>query len=383
MSGHAGELGVHPEVVLERHRGERLILLLDADALLRLDSLMQAVRPAPTGHKAPRELVDDDDFAVLDHIVLVPLEHGVSLERLLDGVLRVVVREVVEVVDSERLLDLFLALLSEPGGAMLLFEDVVSRVSAVAGLVALDRLSLLEPGNDAVRFVVLLGRGLGRARDDQRRACLVDQDRVDLVHDREVVPALDMVAGVELHVVAQVVEAELVVGAVGDVRGVARPALLVRQAVDDHPHLQSQPAVDPPHPLRVALGEVVIDGHHVDAAARNRVEVHGERGSQGLPFPGLHLGDLAVVQDLAADQLHVEMAHAHHAPCRLAADCERLGQQLVERLAIRVAPLELLRLGLELVVGKRFRARAKGIDLRDERAEALELALVLGAEDLG
>src|SRR5664279_2686471 len=40
---HARELVVHPEVVLERDRGERLVLFLDLDALFRLDRLMEAV----------------------------------------------------------------------------------------------------------------------------------------------------------------------------------------------------------------------------------------------------------------------------------------------------------------------------------------------------
>jgi hypothetical protein len=40
-TGHPGELAVHPEVVLERDRGERLVLALDLHALLRLDRLVQ------------------------------------------------------------------------------------------------------------------------------------------------------------------------------------------------------------------------------------------------------------------------------------------------------------------------------------------------------
>jgi hypothetical protein len=65
---------------------------------------------------------------------------------------------------------------------------------------------------------------LARAGDDQRRARLVDQDRVDLVDDRVVEAALDALLGAEGHVVAQVVEAELVVGPVGDVGGVGLAA---------------------------------------------------------------------------------------------------------------------------------------------------------------
>jgi hypothetical protein len=58
---------------------------------------------------------------------------------------------------------------------------------------------------------------LGLAADDERRAGLVDEDRVDLVDDGVVERALHVLERRELHVVAQVVEAELVVLAVGDV----------------------------------------------------------------------------------------------------------------------------------------------------------------------
>ena len=101
--------------------------------------------------------------------------------------------------------------------------------------------------------VVLVGRLLGRAGDDQRRARLVDQDRVHLVDDREVEVALHVVLERELHVVAQVVEAELVVGAVGDV-GAGRPAAALASSMPCTitPTVEPEEAVDAAHPLGVA-----------------------------------------------------------------------------------------------------------------------------------
>ena len=78
-AGHAGELLVHPEVVLERDRRERLVLTLDPHALLGLDGLVQAVRPSAPRHESARELVHDDDLAVLDDVVHVTLEERVCL----------------------------------------------------------------------------------------------------------------------------------------------------------------------------------------------------------------------------------------------------------------------------------------------------------------
>ena len=75
---------------------------------------------------------------------------------------------------------------------------------------------------------------------------------------------------VDGHVVPQVVEAELVVGAVGDVGGIGGLALgRADHAVDDQAHRQAQEAVDLAHPLAVALGQVVVDGDDVDALARS------------------------------------------------------------------------------------------------------------------
>ena len=219
-AGHAGELAVHAEVVLEGDRGEGLVLVLDLDALLRLDRLVHALVVAAAGEHAAGVLVDDEDLAVHDDVVLVALEQLLGL----DGVVQVAdergVDRLVEVLDAEVVLDLGDAGLEDADGALLLVDLVV----ALAGL----ELAALEPLGDLGELGVPLRGGVGRAADDQRRAGLVDEDRVDLVDDGEVVAALDELLHRPGHVVAQVVEAELVVRAVGDVLGVLRPALLRR-----------------------------------------------------------------------------------------------------------------------------------------------------------
>ena len=72
-SGHAGQLLVHAEVVLEGDRRERLVFLLDLQAFLGFDGLMQSVAPAASGHQPACEFVDDDDFAILHDIFHVAL----------------------------------------------------------------------------------------------------------------------------------------------------------------------------------------------------------------------------------------------------------------------------------------------------------------------
>ena len=115
------------------------------------------------------------------------------------------------------------------------------------------------------------------------------------------------------------------------------------------PTRHAEEAVDLAHPLRVAAGEVVVDRDDVDALAFERVQIGGQRRDERLAFAGLHLGDLALVEHGAADQLHVEVPHVEHAAARLADDREGLRQQVVERLAVGEALAELGGLAAQLL----------------------------------
>ena len=70
-AGHAGQLVVQAEIVLEGDRGQRLVLRLDRHVFLGLERLVQAFGIAAARHHAAGELVDDDDFVVADDVVLV------------------------------------------------------------------------------------------------------------------------------------------------------------------------------------------------------------------------------------------------------------------------------------------------------------------------
>ena len=260
-TGHAGQLVVHAEVVLERDRGEGPLLVADRRALLGLDRLVEPLRPAPPGHEATGELVDDDHLAVLDDVVAVALVEDLRLQRLLEvaGQAEVALEHVV---DAEHPLHLVGAGLGDGDLLELLVDDVV--------------LLRGQARNEARELEVLVGRLLGVAADDERRARLVDEDVVDLVHDREEVAALRAALEVDDEVVAQEVEAELVVRAVRDVRGVGlapRDGPQVAQAligrvmvrveqergvVLDRSDAHPEPMEDGADPLRVALGEVVV-----------------------------------------------------------------------------------------------------------------------------
>ena len=198
-AGHAGELAVHAEVVLERDRGERLVLALDLHAFLGLDGLVQAVAPAPAGHQAAGELVDDDDLAVLHDVVLVAVVEVLRAQRRVHVVHQ---RDVGRVVEARAL--------GAAGPARASSCSAFSWPSSVRNTWCVFSSTVKSPGSitpspvrrssspicffscgtTALIAHVHLGVVFGLAADDQRRARLVDQDRVDLVDDRVVQAAL-------------------------------------------------------------------------------------------------------------------------------------------------------------------------------------------------
>ena len=366
---HAGQLVVQAEVVLQGHRGPGVVLLLDGHALLGLDRLVETVGPPPPFERAAGELVDDLHLAVLHEVVLVPLVEVLGREGL---------GELVDVVDRHGVVDVL-----DPDGLLHLLDP---------GLQRDDRLLLLihfvvdvtgqAPG-DGGELVVELRRLVGRPRDDERRARLVNEDGVDLVDDGEGMLALRHEIPAPRHVVAQVVEPELAVRPVGDVRRVG--GSLDGGVVDvgtDPPHRQAEPAVDPPHPFGVTGGQVLVDRHHVHAALVEGVEVGRKRRDERLALSRLHFCDPPEVQGHATHELHVEVALAEHPPGRLAHDGVGLDEQVVQGLTLVEALPELHRLVGEGVVAQALHFGLEGTDERDELGQPPDLLAFAGAQDL-
>ena len=203
-TGHSRELLVHAEVVLQGHGGQGLVLRLDLDTLLGLDGLVYSLVVAAAGKDAAGVLVDDEDLAVHDDVVFVTLEEGAGLDRVVQERDQGRVRRLIEVVNAEVVLDLLDSGLEHTHGALFLVDLIVGAHDERVG----DGGKFCEPS------VGLTG---SRSRDDQGRTCLINQNRVDLIHNGKVVAALYSVARLPRHIVAQIVEAELVVGSVGDV----------------------------------------------------------------------------------------------------------------------------------------------------------------------
>ena len=231
-------------------------------------------------------------------------------------------------------------------------------------------------------LLIHLGGLHAGAGDDQRRAGLVDQDRVDLVDDGEMMPALDALVGAGHHVVSQIVEAELGVSAVRDIGLVGGNALGRTHAVLDQTDLHAQKAVDPAHPFAVSASKVVVHRDDMHVFARQGIQVARQRRNERLALARAHLGDLAVVERHGADQLHVEMTQTQRTHAGLAHRGERLGKDGFERFAVGDALLVFRRQGAQFFVAALLHGRFERVDLGDLRLIALELLSLAEGEEL-
>ena len=182
------------------------------------------------------------------------------------------------------------------------------------------------------------------------------------------------------HVVAQIVEAELIVRAIGNVAGISRLALTIIEAVHNGAGRHAEEAIELAHPFGVAAGEVIVDGNDVHALSGERVEIDGQRCHQRLALTGAHFGDGAPVQHHAADQLHIEVTHAERADRTFANDREGLFEKVVQRFALVEALTEGCSLGFQLLIGERLHLRLQSIDPLDAFAHRLDLSVVGGTE---
>ena len=195
-------------------------------------------------------------------------------------------------------------------------------------------------------------------------------------------PALHHVFGPHRHVVAQVVEPELVVGAVGDVGAVGGTPFVGLVVALDEPDGQAEESMDVAHPLGVALGQVVVDGDDVHALAAETVEVARHRGNERLALTGPHLGDHPAVERSGADDLDIEVTLSQHPLGGLADHRIGLGLDVVEGLACLQPVAELIGLGPQLSVGERLDRRFEGVDGLDEDLELFEFLALTDVEDL-
>ena len=313
-AGHAPELFVKPEKILEGSGGEGLRFLLNRYPFLGLYGLVQALGPAPPGHGPSRVLIDDDHLALLHDVVHIPAVdkarpercvHVVQEPKVLGGVEAILRRQ--QPGGFHGFLKLFMALLQQFDLTILLVDREIPFFFRFRGLPR-RRLPRLQRTHELVDLAIEGRRIFRRPRDNEGGSGFVDEDRVHLIDNGKEAVALDLILLREGHVIAEVVEAKFVIGAVGDVGEVGRPLFRPILARTHDAHGQAQRLVHRGHPGRIPLREVVVYGHDVNAAPRQRIEVDSQGRHQGFSFPGAHFRNAPLMEGHSAHELYVKVA---------------------------------------------------------------------------
>ena len=272
-TGHTGELFIHTEVVLEGNRRKSLVFLLNFNAFFGFNGLMQTVGPTASFHQTTGEFVNDNDFAVLNDIVLVFDKERMSTERCIQIVKQHDVRRRIKALAGRQqthvdhdFFDFLVAGFRKLNGVLLFINPVVA--------FALFLFLANQHVGDLVDRNVNIRAAFGRAGNNQRGSGLVNQNGVNFVHDREEQTSLAACAGLVLHIVAEVVKAEFIIRTVGNIGSVSGLLLIVRLIGKNRSDTHSKEVVNLTHPCRVTACQVIVHGHDVRTFTGQCVEVN-------------------------------------------------------------------------------------------------------------
>ena len=297
-SGHPGKFAIQLEVILKRDGGQCLGFGLDFDAFFGLNSLVQAIGPLSSFHFSAGVFVNDDHFPFFDDVMHIAFVEVVGFECVVEEMRPFHVAGGVEAFDTCELFGAAHTFFCEVAGVFLFlhFEvDVFSELSC-------------DGFGAGIFFEVIVSR----TGDDERGSRFVDQDVVDFVDDGVIQRTLHLQVLRGFHVVAEVVETELIAGPVRNVTGVVKLAFPGIHIGLDRTHGEPEVEIDGPHPLHVAAGKIIVDGDDMHFAG-DGIEERGQSRDEGFSFTGDHFGDHAVVKNVATDHLHFVVPHSEKA----------------------------------------------------------------------
>ena len=265
---------------------------------------MQTIRPATTLHGTAGVLIDDDNFAIFNDVVNVTRKQHVCAQcrgnvMHQHNVSRRVQR---------------LAFFHDARFNQHLFnqdQTTFGQVNLTAFLIngevtfALEGIRVFffltdQLRNKLVHADVHLGAVFCRTRDDQRRTRFIDQNGVNLIHQRIVQFALNTFFRAKRHVVAQVVKTVFVVSTVGDIGGVSGAFCRCSHTRQVDAHRQAEEFEQWTVVFGVTLGQVVVHGNNVHAFAAQRIQISRQGCGQGFTFTSTHFCDTAVIQNHTA-----------------------------------------------------------------------------------
>ncbi len=170
---------------------------------------MQPLGITATEHQPPGELINDDNLAVLDHIIFIAPEKHVGLQGIVQKTGETVIGRIIEIRRLQQSLS---------------FEYRFHGADAGIGQVDVPFFfinNVVHPGSqagdEAGKHIVYLAGFFRWTADDERSAGLINEQVIHLIHDGVVQLALHALCQVHHHIIAQIVEAEFAARAVGDV----------------------------------------------------------------------------------------------------------------------------------------------------------------------
>ena len=345
-SRHTGDFFVKTEVILKGNGRQRPIAFSDGDVFFRFNGLVQSFGITSADQNASGKLVNNFHLSVLNHVINIALKHFMRPHSLchvvrIFEILGIKKRSADDLVRLQQRFELQHTLIGKSDAFALFVCFIIADTIGVLLRILIGRrifLHLFKISNQIVdlrEFRRIIIRLTG---NDQRRSRFINQNRVDFIDNAVMVTALNFLLNRPRHVIAQIIETELVVGSVSDIAAVRLPLGIVIHVGKHCSDGDSQQIIHRSHPISVALCQIIVDSNDMNAFTAQRIEVRRRYARQRLSFTGLHFGDLSVVQDDSAHQLNVVMAFAEFAPRRFPNQGKRFRQQGIQRFSLLPAP---------------------------------------------
>ena len=240
----------------------------------------------------------------------------------------------------------------------------------------------LNEGDRGINRVIQIRAVLRGARDDQRRARLIHKDRVDLIDNREIMASLRHLRERAAHIVPQVIKPQLVIRGIGDIGGIGLALFTIRLARINNPCCHPKRGEHLAHPFGVAFGEIVVDGHDMNAFTRQRVQIGRESRDKGFTLTRFHFRNIALMQEDATHQLHIKGPQTQGPFRGFAAIGESLGQQVIQRCTTRYFFAKFIGFGDDPLIREGLELRLESIDPLHKWIGCFYLAVIWRPKDL-
>ena len=119
-----------------------------------------------------------------------------------------------------------------------------------------------------------------------------------------------------------------------------------------------------PHLFGVTFGKVVVDRNNMHPFPCHGIEYYSKGGYKGLPFTGLHLCNVPVMQYHTSYHLHIIVPHAQSTSAYFTCNGKGVVKYVIQTLVTAVdRSFEEIECLFELIIAHRFIFTFEGIDI--------------------